>query len=144
MQAFLSVCQSEELLFQAKMLFAGFRGPAHSGKAMVFRSHRPIFGRIDHGTLSRIHSPDLSRSEEWDAQKGPNQREISMKPNALRWHFDQPSLHLRPHGVQRFRATLAVLSKEATFATAASSRSGLVMLPHVLEVGLFLVISAEL
>jgi hypothetical protein len=70
----------------------------------VFRSHRPIFGRIDHGTLSRIHSPDLSRSEEWDAQKGPNQREISMKPNALRWHFDQPSLHLRPHGVQRFIA----------------------------------------
>src|ERR1700731_853114 len=71
---------------------------------MVFRSHRPIFGRMDHGTLSRIHSSDLSRSEEWDAQKGPNQREISMKPNALRWHFDQPSLHLRPHGVQRFLA----------------------------------------
>ena len=44
----------------------------------------------------------------------------------------------------RWRATLAVLSKEATFATAASSRSGLVMLAHVLEVGLFLVISAEL
>jgi hypothetical protein len=38
---------------------------------MVFRSHRPIFGRIDHGTLSRIHSSDLSRSEERDAQKGP-------------------------------------------------------------------------
>jgi len=27
-----------------------------------------------------------------------------MKPNALRWHFDLPSLHLRPHGVQRFLA----------------------------------------
>ena len=71
---------------------------------MVFRSHRPIFGRIDHGTLSRIHSSDLSRSEEWDAQKGPNQREISMKPNALRWHFDRYSLHLGRHGVQRFLA----------------------------------------
>src|ERR1700730_5546788 len=76
---------------------------------MVFRSHRPIFGRIDHGTLSRIHSPDLSRSEEWDAQKGPNQREISMKPNALRWHFDRPSLRLRPHGVERFFASASTL-----------------------------------
>src|ERR1700730_14239789 len=77
---------------------------------MVFRSHRPIFGRIDHGTLSRIHSPDLSRSEEWDAQKGPNQREISMKPNALRWHFDRLSLHLRPHGVERFFASASTIN----------------------------------
>src|SRR5580704_16344733 len=76
---------------------------------MVFRSHRPIFRRIDHATLSRIHSSDLSRSEKWDAQKGPNQREISMKPNALRWHFDRPSLHLRPHGVQRFFASASNL-----------------------------------
>jgi hypothetical protein len=76
---------------------------------MVFRSHRSIFGRIDHGTLSRIHSSDLSRSEEWDAQKGPDQREISMKPNALRWHFGQPSLHLSPtRSPEIFRSPLAV------------------------------------
>jgi hypothetical protein len=25
-----------------------------------------------------------------------------MKPNALIWHFDRPSLHLRRHGVERF------------------------------------------
>ena len=32
-----------------------------------------------------------------------------MKPNALRWHFDRPSLHLRPHGVQRFFASASNL-----------------------------------
>ena len=27
-----------------------------------------------------------------------------MKPNALLWHFDRASLHLRRHGVERFFA----------------------------------------
>ena len=53
-QAFLSICHSQEFFFQAEVLFAGFRGPAHSGKPMVFRSHRAIFGRIAHGILAHI------------------------------------------------------------------------------------------
>jgi hypothetical protein len=36
-----------------------------------------------------------------------------MKPNALRWHFDRPSLHLRPHGVQRFFASASALNPHA-------------------------------
>jgi hypothetical protein len=44
--------------FQAEVLFARFGCPAHTGKTMVFRSHRPIFGCIDHSVLPReSHSP---------------------------------------------------------------------------------------
>jgi hypothetical protein len=38
---------------------------------MVLRSHRAIFGRIDHGILAHISFVRPGRSEEWDAQKGP-------------------------------------------------------------------------
>ena len=53
-QAFLSICHSQEFFFQAVVLFAGVRGPAHSGKPMVFRSHRAIFERIAHGIVAHI------------------------------------------------------------------------------------------
>jgi hypothetical protein len=38
-QAFLALRKRPEFLFPAQVLFAGFRRPAHTGKAMVFRGH---------------------------------------------------------------------------------------------------------
>jgi hypothetical protein len=63
-QAFLALRKRPEFLFPAQVLFAGFRRPAHTGKAMVFRGHHPIFG-IDHSILPReFHSPDQRRNEQ--------------------------------------------------------------------------------
>ena len=53
-QAFIIISKCLEFLFKAKMLFARFRCPAHTGKAMVFRGHRPTVGCIDHSVLPRV------------------------------------------------------------------------------------------
>ena len=50
-QAFLTIRKCLELFFKPKVLFARFRCPAHTGKAMVLRGHRPIVGCIDHSVL---------------------------------------------------------------------------------------------
>jgi hypothetical protein len=66
-QAFLALRKRPEFLFPAQVLFAGFRRPAHTGKAMVFRGHLimvslprefPLPGRRRserRGTLERVH-----------------------------------------------------------------------------------------
>ena len=56
----------------------------------MFRSHRAIFGRVDHDILVRnFVRPGLSRNKGWDAQEGPT--EIStVKPERLALAFRSP------------------------------------------------------
>jgi hypothetical protein len=86
LRAFLIVRKGPEFCFQAQVLFARFGCPAHAGKAMVFRSHRPIFDCIDHSVLPReFHLPGRQpEPTAWDAQTGPF-KFWNGSPNALRW-----------------------------------------------------------
>jgi hypothetical protein len=90
-QAILIVRERQEFFFQAEVLFTGFSGPAHTGKAVVFRSHRPIFGRIHHDVLPRkFRSPrPAPERRARDTQTGPRQVLRMERPNALRWRFGQ-------------------------------------------------------
>ena len=73
MQGFLTIRKCLEAFFKPKMMFARFGCPAHTGKAMVFRGHRPIVGCIDHGVLPRVFLSDRQVPERrtWNAQTGP-------------------------------------------------------------------------
>src|SRR5262249_29961572 len=75
LQDFLTFRKRPEFLFLAQVLFAGLRSSAHAGKAMMFRGHRPIFGRIDHRSPP-TQVPFARTAPErtaWDAQKGSHQ-----------------------------------------------------------------------
>jgi hypothetical protein len=75
------------------VLFAGLRRPAHTGQAMVFRSHCPIFRCIDHGVSSHVSSirPAGAGANGVGRLNGSHQLSFGMEsPNALRWRFDRP------------------------------------------------------
>ena len=63
LRAFLALGKRPELLFQGQVLFARFGRAAHAGEAMVFGSHRPIFGGIDHRVLPRGPVPPAAPEE---------------------------------------------------------------------------------
>jgi len=72
LQAFLALGKRPELLFQGQVLLARFGRAAHTGEAMVFGGHRPIFGGIDHRVLPRGPVPPAAPEETaWDARTGP-------------------------------------------------------------------------
>ena len=72
LQAFLALGKRPELLFQGQVLLARFGRAAHTGEAMVFGGHRPIFGGIDHRVLPRDPVPPAAPEETaWDARTGP-------------------------------------------------------------------------
>jgi len=91
LQAFLALGKRPELLFQGQVLLARFGRAAHTGEAMVFGGHRPIFGGIDHRVLPRDPVPPAAPEETaWDARTGPIGISCAMEvSNALRWRFEQ-------------------------------------------------------
>src|SRR6516164_7795974 len=91
-RAFLFLSECEEFFFQTEVLFAGFRRPAHTGKAIAFGSHRAMFVRVDHCILPRaFHRPQPAPERGRGTLKGVPSTQISKvkSPNALRWRFDQ-------------------------------------------------------
>src|SRR5262245_11510559 len=90
-QSFLALGKRPELLFQGQVLFARLRRAAHAGEAMVFGSHRAIFGGIDHHVLPRDPVPPAGPEETaWDARTGPIGISYGTESsNALRWRFEQ-------------------------------------------------------
>jgi hypothetical protein len=84
-QNFLTVCKSLEFFFQSQVLFTGFGRPAHTGKTMVFRSHRSIFGCIDHRVLPReFASPAGAGTSGMGLLNVPSLSFGMESPNALR------------------------------------------------------------
>ena len=62
-QTLLTGRKRQQFFFHAKVPFAGFRCAAHARKAMMFRSHRPVLGCIEHNILPcEFHSSGRCRT----------------------------------------------------------------------------------
>jgi hypothetical protein len=103
MQTFLIVRKSLQFFFQVQVLFAGCRRPAHAGKTMVFRSHRPIFRCVEHRVSSHASVlARLCRSERRGTLKRVPSMQVGRKPERFALAFRSKfSLYRRRDKVER-------------------------------------------